>query len=229
MKDTTVIIAGIVFIILLVAGAVTYLTLGGGGQHEEFKAYFTSVSINHDGSLFVEEKITVRALGKIIKRGIVRDIPISHVDPRNKTFRQGLSPKKILFLRNGEFETYHSDAVERVMRYYIGAKDRLVPPGVHEYVIRYQTAPVVGSYEGKRDLVLSAVTPGWNQPIGTIIIEVTLPPGVPMSGVTGSLRLGQSEAPGAFSMAVVEQKLVFRSNGGILAPDGVTLFVSWDY
>ena len=137
--------------------------------------FISQVEVHPDAKLTVTETIRVVALGRQIKRGIVRDFPTSYVGRLGQRVRVGF---KILSVRrDGKSEAYHTEAVSNGVKIYMGRKDYLLPKGIYTYQLTYQTDRQIGYFDRYDELYWNATGNGWTFTIERARAEVRLPPG----------------------------------------------------
>ena len=113
----------------------TLATAPAMAAKEEILSYKSTIHINADASLTVTEVITVRALGRQIKRGIYRDFPTTYKDRFNNTVKVPL--KVLQVTRNGQPLNYWVERRGNGNRVYMGRKDKFINTGVHSFALTY--------------------------------------------------------------------------------------------
>ena len=118
----------------------------------------------------VTETIRLRVLGTQIRHGINRDFPTDYPGPWGSRSTTGFVledasldadavPTQVSRLQNG-------------VRIRIGDPNRLVPPGIHTYTIRYLTWWQVSFGPDEDGLDWNVTGNGWNRPIDPVRREV---------------------------------------------------------
>ena len=92
-------------------------------ETERILDFQSSVVIVADASLEVTETIKVMALGKEIKRGIIREFPTKYRGALGGSIEVGFRIKKIL--RDGQIESFHTEKVSNGVKVYLGQERRL--------------------------------------------------------------------------------------------------------
>lgn len=134
------------------------------GAGERVLAFDAEVTVTGSGDLHIVESIRLRVKGEQIKRGIIRDLPIS----------QG--PIEILSVtRDGHDEPYTSDADGKQIRLRIGSPDVLLTPGDAIYQITYKAVGRVSDEAGTRTLDWPVTGSGWAFGIDAASAVVHLP------------------------------------------------------
>ena len=149
---------------------------------ERILDYHSDVQVLKDGSLKVNETITVNAEGSKIKRGIYRDFPIAYTS-------RFLAPVKLPFhvvsvKRDGKTEPFHTKEESNGVRVYAGREDYLLPPGKYTYEITYTTNFQLGYFDSHDELYWNVTGNGWDFPIDRASASVSLPEDVPLGMLT---------------------------------------------
>lgn len=127
--------------------------LAGQGV-EEILSFDVQIDVQPGGLMVVTEEITVRALGREIRRGIYRDFPTSF--PRQIGLGRIEAPFSVHSVtRDGAAEPYSlqstgGPAGRGGMRIRIGDADGVLDPGIYRYTIEYETQRWVSSFAGPR-------------------------------------------------------------------------------
>ncbi|NPA79582.1 MAG: DUF2207 domain-containing protein [Thermotogae bacterium] len=190
--------------------------------------YEQTVRIERDASLLVEERITVKAAGLRIKRGIYRDFPTSY---RRGGLRYRVSFKVLKVLRDGRPENWFVRRLSNGVRIYIGREDVLLEPGIHTYTLVYRTDRQIGFFEDHDELYWNVTGNGWEFPIARVLAEVILPKGVPPESVrytayTGGYGFGGHD----YEARIVggdPPRVLFRTTRPLGPREGLTVVVGW--
>ncbi len=159
----------------LLASLVCLAGPAGAGADERVLDFGSHIAVRPDSSLVVTETIKVRAEGRQIKRGIVREFPTSYRDRHGRRVQVGFSLRKVE--RDGRAEPYHIKQASNGVRIYIGKSDRFIPPGEHTYRITYRTDRQLGFFADYDELYWNVTGNGWSLPIDHARAVVDLPPG----------------------------------------------------
>jgi uncharacterized membrane protein YgcG len=166
---------GLLLIVCLLPGLVS--------AQEVIENFAVSLQVEADGNLLVTERITVRAEGRDIRRGIYRDLPVSYALPSGL---EQSSPITLLGVtRDGREEAVHSERNGAWVRYYLGSADRLLDPGRYRYELRYRVERILLHHAETDELYWNVTGNGWVFPIRQASVEVHLPAGA---------RIGQATA-----------------------------------
>ena len=156
-------------------------------QQERIIRFHTDIAIDADGRIEVAEHITVYAAGEFIKRGIVRELPLSREDKDGKNVRVKYN---ILAVKcNGEDAQYHTEKESRYLEIYVGETGVLLKPGVYEYIFAYETYGQIGFFDDFDELYWNVTGNGWVFPVEQASASITLPDGaqvVETNGYTGA-------------------------------------------
>jgi uncharacterized membrane protein YgcG len=172
---------------------------------ERITGYHSEIQIRQDGSLDVTEKISVRAEGNQIRRGIYRDFPTRYRDRFGNRVRVAL--EVIGVERDGVMEPWFTERMSNGVRINTGNDDFLPVPADYTYTIRYRTTRQLGFFDEFDELYWNAIGTGWIFPIETGSVEVRLPSPVPTQqlrveaytgpqGAKGSAYTADTPAPG---------------------------------
>ncbi|TNF91025.1 MAG: DUF2207 domain-containing protein, partial [Gammaproteobacteria bacterium] len=193
---------------------------------ERILDYHSDITINRDGSMIVDESITVRAEGRRIVRGIYRDFP---TDYRDEFGNQYVVEFDVLGVRrDGTDEDWHTERRSNGVRVYVGDANRKLNPGTYTYTIRYRTDRQLGFFEKHAELYWNVTGNGWAFSIDEVSAIVKLP-GQPsanqlvMEGYTGRYR-----SQGRDYESWTDQARAGIRSTRVLAPqEGLSLVVSF--
>src|SRR5262249_12979423 len=161
------------------AAALAFLlaALRPAAADERILGFISDVAVERNGDLEVTETIRVRAEGRGIRRGIVRDFPTTY-DRRDGTrVVVGFHVEEVR--RDGVPERFTTEPMANGVRTRIGQPDFLLTTGPHEYVIRYRTTRQIGFFADYDELYWNATGNGWTFPIDMAEARITLPAQVP--------------------------------------------------
>jgi len=144
---------------------------------ERILSYDSNVAINSDGSLDVTERISVRAEGNSIRRGIYRDFPTRYRDRAGNRVVVGLQVIEVL--RDGSPEPWFTERRPNGIRINTGNDDLLPTPAQFTYTLRYRTTRQIGFFDSHDELYWNAIGTGWDFPVESGSVEVRLPRAVP--------------------------------------------------
>jgi len=156
--------------------ALLALLLGHGGAglaDERILSYHSDISIRADRSMVVAETIRVQAEGDRIRRGIFRDFPTSYRDHLGN--RHVVDFDVLGIRRDGNPEPWFTESSLNGVRVYIGDRNRLLPPGEHEYRIEYRTDWQLGFFATHDELWWNVNGNGWGFPVDATSARIRLP------------------------------------------------------
>ena len=194
-------------------------------DQEIIKSFDSQITINQDSSLTVLETIDVHSLGESIKHGIYRDFPTRYKDRNGNNYQVGLD--LIQVNRDGQQESYHTEALSNGLRVYLGDKNVLLPPGDHNYQIVYKTTKQLGFFADHDELYWNVTGNGWSFPIEKASALVILPPGanhnVTVAGYTGPT--GSTDKN--FTSQIFDDRVSFATTNLLNPQEGLTIVVGW--
>jgi hypothetical protein len=126
-----------------------------------------------NGSMEMRENITVLSLGKEIRRGIFRTLPLSWHRQDGKIFSVDYVIKSVS--RNGLPEPYSLDRTTKALTVRIGSADRTLKPGIYNYEIRYQVSNHFSRFHDWDELYWNVTGNDWSWPIGKARFQLVLP------------------------------------------------------
>jgi uncharacterized membrane protein YgcG len=171
---------------LAVVAALTLFLPAQVAAQERIRAYDTEIQIRADGSIDVTERITVRAEGTQIRRGIYRDFPTRYRDRYGNRVRVDLTVLGVE--RDGRPEAWFTERRGNGIRINTGGDEYLPAlPADYTFTIRYRTTRQLGFFAEHDELYWNAIGSGWVFPIETGTVQVRLPEpvAVDLLGVEG--------------------------------------------
>ncbi|HHN66625.1 MAG TPA: DUF2207 domain-containing protein [Thermopetrobacter sp.] len=145
---------------------------------EEILDFDVTVEVRPDAALIVTERITVRAEGRQIKRGIYRDFPLTFRRADGTTGRVGFEVLRVL--RDGKPENWFVKNLSRFRRIYFGRKTVFLKPGVHTYALTYRTTRQIRYFKDYDELYWNVTGNFWAFPILKARVTVKLPNQAPI-------------------------------------------------
>jgi hypothetical protein len=181
---------------------------------ERIVSFSSDITIASDGTLDVRETMIVLSAGQQIRHGIFRDIPTTYFDVLRNRRRVGFEVVEVA--RDGRAEPYVVENIPNGKRIRIGSEVALLPPGRHEYVVRYRTDRQIGFFDDHDELFWNA-TGYWPFRIDAAEAVIHAPAGVPIT--EHNFYTGPVGTPGknAVVAALAADTLRFRS--APLAPE----------
>jgi uncharacterized membrane protein YgcG len=206
----------------------TALLLAGKAHAAERILDFASIlDVYPDATLQVTEKITVRAEGRSIKRGIYRDFPTVMTDRFGDRFR--VTFEVVDVLRNGQSEAWHTQPYDRGTRVYIGRKERTIPHGEHTYTLVYRSERQLRYFDNHDELYWNVTGNDWAFPIDHASARVRLPQSVPeedlqLDGYTGPRGAQGQNWDGRIDL---NGDVLFETIRPLPLGHGLTIAVGW--
>jgi hypothetical protein len=175
-------------LLLALAGALPAMA------QERILAYDSQVEVRADGSLDVTERITVRAEGNRIRRGIYRDFPTRYRNRHGNRVVVGFEMFEVL--RDGAPEPWFTEGMSNGVRINTGNDDFLPVPAEYSYTLRYHTTRQLGFFDAHDELYWNAIGTGWAFPIERGEVLVRLPQPVPTGLLHAEAYTGPQGAQG---------------------------------
>ena len=211
---------------IFLAAFLCVIALGSAGADERILRFISDVNVQRNGDLLVTETIQVRAEGKVIRRGILRDFPTTYTRPDGSRVEVGFEVQAVS--RDGETESYATERMNNGVRIRIGNADHFLNSGLHEYVIKYRTTRQIGFFDNFDELYWNATGTGWTFPIDFAEARITLPEAVAFKQT--ALYTGPQGARDKDARIVEQQpgRIVFRTTKGLPVANGLTVAAAWD-
>lgn len=194
---------------------------------ERILSYDSTVAVNADGSLDVEERIRVRAEGEAIRRGIYRDFPTRYKDRHGNRVVVDFTVKDVL--RDGRSEPWFTEGKSNGVRLNTGNDDFLPVPAEYTYTLRYRTSRQLGFFADHDELYWNAIGTGWAFPIESGSVDVRLPRAVATSelraeGYTGAQG---SQDQGFVASLPAPGQAHWQLTQPLAAQEGLTIVLSF--
>lgn len=173
----------------ILIAALALFACSGAFAEERILGYDIEVQIRRDGSLDVTERITMRAEGSQIRRGIYRDFPTRYKDRYGNGVVVDL--KVLGVLRNDEAEPWFTEERDNGIRINTGNDSFLPVPADYIYTLRYRTTRMLGFFADHDELYWNAIGTGWIFPIDQGRVDVFLPAPVEAEKLTAEGYTGQ--------------------------------------
>jgi len=192
---------------------------------EYIKSYDVYIKVNQSGILEVSEKITVKADGSEIKRGIYRDFPTKY---KANGYNKNTTFNVISVTKNGVSEPYFIEDHLNGKRLYIGEKNTYLDPGVYTYNIKYKTNYQIGFFDDHGELYFNAIGVGWNFNILKADILVELPTDVDKNAINATGFKGSKDSDKKTLQPLIKENKVFFSTQNLNAHQGITIVVGFN-
>lgn len=211
--------------ILLTAFALLACT--GALAEEHILGYDIDVRVSRDGALDVTERITVRAEGVNIRRGIYRDFPTRYRDRYGN--RVVVDLKVLGVLRNDQSEPWFTEERDNGVRINTGNDNFLPLPGEYTYTLRYRTTRQLGFFADHDELYWNAIGTGWAFPIDRGSVDVYLPAPAEVERMSAEGYTGyQGSREQAYRAEIVEPGHAhWELTRGLQPSEGFTIVLSF--
>lgn len=193
---------------------------------ERVRYFDVRLRLLEDGTLEVSEQITVWSEGRQIVRGIYRDLATQRFDLWTGTREADF--QILAATLAGQPIRHHSEYQSDGLRVYLGDPDRPLPPGQHEFELRYRLADQLSAQgEGSR-LYWNVTGNSWSLPIDSVRVELAAPPA--LLGERGLLALqvaGYTGPDGAtdgdYDFRVGDEVLSLQTTAPLQPGEGFTI------
>jgi uncharacterized membrane protein YgcG len=211
----------------ILIAALALFACTGASAEERILAYGVEVQINADGSLDVTERITVRAEGNQIRRGLYRDFPTRYRDRYGN--RVVVALEVLGVLRNDEAEPWFTEERDNGVRINTGNDDFLPVPADYTYTLRYRTTRQLGFFADHDELYWNAIGHSWIFPIDRGRVDVFLPAPVAVDKMTAEGYTGaQGSKEQAYRAEILEPGHARWEVTRVLQPsEGFTIVLSF--
>lgn len=192
---------------------------------EVIEDFAVELQVRNDGLLDVTERITVRAEGDKIQRGIYRDIPVTYRLPG------GLLRKTPIDLlsatRDGEAESVRRETQGAYQRFYLGSPHIFLEPGRYVYELRYRVDPQLLQRPDADELYWNVTGNAWAFPILQASARVLLPQGARIGQFSGYTGASGAQGRGYRVREQSEDSLLLETTAVLPPQQGFTLAVDW--
>ena len=211
----------------ILLAAVALLACTGALADERILGYDIDVRVSRDGALDVTERITVRAEGINIRRGIYRDFPTRYRDRYGN--RVVVDLKVLGVLRNDQTEPWFTEERDNGVRINTGNDNFLPLPGEYTYTLRYRTTRQLGFFADHDELYWNAIGTGWAFPIDRGSVDVYLPAPVDVERMSAEGYTGyQGSREQAYRAEIVEPGHAhWELTRGLQPSEGFTIVLSF--
>lgn len=194
---------------------------------ERILAYDSSIAVQADGSMDVEERIRVRAEGSQIRRGIYRDFPTRYKDRYGNRVVVDFQVKDVL--RDGKPEPWFTENIANGVRLNTGNDDFLPTPAEFTFTLRYRTTRQLGFFKDHDELYWNAIGTGWVFPIESASVDVTLPQPVPVADLKaeGYTGIQGSKAQDLAASIPAPGRAHWQLTEALMPYEGMTIVLSF--
>lgn len=141
--------------------------------YEHILSFDARARFNPDGSMEMRENIKVLSLGRQIRRGIFRTLPLTWNRQDGKIFRVYYAIESVS--RDGVPEPFSLDEAEKNLTVRIGSGERVLKPGIYNYEIRYQISNHFSRFPEWDELYWNVTGNDWAWPISKASFSLALP------------------------------------------------------
>lgn len=149
------------------------LPAGAIPAYEHILSFDSRARFSPNGSMAIEENIKVLALGKEIRRGILRTLPLTWNRQDGKIFRVDYTIESVS--RDGISEPFSLDEAAKSLTVRIGSGEKILKPGIYHYRIRYQISNHFSRFPLWDELYWNVTGNDWALPISKASFSLTLP------------------------------------------------------
>ncbi|OAV43352.1 DUF2207 domain-containing protein [Lewinella sp. 4G2] len=197
-------------------------TLCLSAQTERVTNWSAVMDVRSDGSIDVEETISVVATGDIIKRGITRAITRK---PIGGDHDGNFSYELISATRNGETIEPFEKSSRSLTTFYLGSKEETLPPGEYTYVFNYTSADQIYFMEFIDEIRWHHIDTDGKLPVEKADITVRFTAGTNILGADCYAgREGSNDD--ACTVVTDRNKVTFTATRPLPAGEGMTIGVS---
>lgn len=168
------------FIFLFTLAVLTEPSFAGQGN-ERILSFDVKAQFQEDGAMRVIEEITVLAKGENIRRGIIRELPLSWRRADGKLFRVEYTVESVA--RNGKSEAYTEKRAKDFLNIRIGLPEQSLSPGRHTYAITYRVKNHFSRFSEWDELYWNVTGNGWAFPIDKASFSLSFSPRLAPDGV----------------------------------------------
>ncbi len=191
---------------------------------EEIRDFSVVVEARQDASVVVTEEIEVVALGREIRRGIYRDIPLGGVG----IIGLGRSDFELMSLeRDGRREPWRIERTDTGLRIYFGAEDVFLEPGIHRYSLVYAMSGQVGRFEDFDEVYWNATGNDWAFNVVRARAVVVPPQGTDVFRLAVYTGYRGEQGQDAVISRDEAGRPVFTTTRPLRAGEGLTVAAGW--
>ncbi len=187
--------------------------------------YESTVFINKDSTVVVNETINVTTDGITIRHGIYRDLPTQYKTIQGLNFDIGF---KLLSVKlNGLPEESHLKKMSNGIRIYIGDENVSLPPGNYTYQIIYSVSRVLGFFPTHDEFYWNVTGNAWAFPILKASATINLPTDAKINETTAYTGAMYSTNKNYHVDLLQANQVYFTTTQALEPNEGLTVVVSW--
>ncbi len=195
---------------------------------EAIEDYAVQIWLEPDGSLTVQEDLLTRVENVAIRHGIYRDLLIRPPAASGAAARGDIVYEIVAARLDGAPVHWFTDTRGRTLRVYLGESDRLVPPGLHRFTLRYRVRYAALPAGSRARLDWNLTGNDWRFPILATRLHVYLPPALSAAEVRGRVFYGPLGSGASLPLARTGPRTLAFEYEQTLAPgSGLTLQLEW--
>lgn len=196
-------------------------------SEERIKFFDCSMMLYEDNSMVVTEKITVVAAGRMIRRGIMREIPTHYKTESGLSFSMGFNLEKVTM--NDKPVPHKVEPCRFGQRIYIGDEHVFLRPGLYTFEIRYRVTWVCAFFKEYDELYWNVTGNEWSLDIGQVRTRIQFPAAlsrqhIKYMGYTGA-RGSRENAYKAFKQP--DGSIEFETIRALKSGEGLTIVIGW--
>jgi len=205
----------IAFFLIPLCAHISFAQIDSAFDPEKIYLFDSNIVVNTDATITVTERIVVNAQHKKIRRGIYRELPLSHLEK--------ITP--ISLTMDGQEHPFFTERTGGNLRINFG-NDDYISKGKHQYILKYNFEGAIDFYKDYDEIYWNVTGNGWNFTIDKARAEVILPPDAHVQEEGISLYTGASGEKETQARAVGH--LTFETTSPLYAKEGFTIAVPFD-
>jgi len=194
---------------------------------ERFVGWDDDITINQDGTIKVEEKITIKSESIRFKRGMWRTFPTRYSGMLGLQYVVDFDVVEVK--RDGQPEPY--SVVERIngKQIYIGAPEVRLSPGTHTFLLSYTLNRIIGFFKTHDELYYNVIGNDVGFTVDKATARVHLPSSIPRDKITLEAYTGFFGQQGGNYTAkqLDDGSMLFETKEPLLPHQAFTIVVTW--
>ncbi len=211
-------------VVLVVIGIVVFFSLYGD---ERFIEWNDDITVNQDGTVNVEEKITIKTESKRFKRGMWRTFPTRYSGMLGLQYVVDFDVTDVK--RDGQSEPY--SVVDRIngKQIYIGDPDVKLSPGTHTFLLSYTLNRMIGFFKTHDELYYNVIGNDVRFTIDKATAHVHFPSSIPPDKITFEAYTGYFGQQGSnYAATQLDDGSIFFETKEPLQPkQAFTIVLAW--
>jgi hypothetical protein len=192
---------------------------------EEITRFAAAITVNPDSTITVTETITVTVEHREIRRGVIRELPLSRTAPDGARWR---TPYDVLSVtQDGRPATWRVEREGDRLAIRIGDPNVVLPRRPHTYAITYRSGAQVRPFPDHDELWWNVTGEGWVFPILRAEAVVTLPAGATADRVIAWTGPRGTSEQGAEITRLGPGQVAFASRRVLRPGEGLTVAVAF--